>query len=112
MKRLAALNPLFAPLDLYQLWLQSGLMLAEAQAVMAMRLWGMAGLWNTTPTEMTRMVVEKRSAAIASARAAGRAAAQGKPPADVALAAIKPVRARTKSNAARLTRRGPSGPQA
>ncbi|WP_259444865.1 antifreeze protein [Neotabrizicola shimadae] len=100
------------PLDVFRLWMQSGLMLAEAQAVIAMRLWGMAGLWNTAPGEMTRMVSEKGEAAVASARAAGRAVAQGKPATDVALAALKPVRARTKSNARRLTRRGPSGPAA
>ena len=93
--------------------LDMGLSSAEIIARRLPVIWsGMLNPTARTQSEMTRMVVEKRSAAIASARAAGRAAAQGKPPADVALAAIKPVRARTKSNAARLTRRGPSGPQA
>lgn len=103
---------LVSPLDLMRLSIQTGMMLAEAQMVIALRLWGMAGLWNTAPGETRRMVTEKRSAALASARAAGRAAAKGQSAGEVALAAIKPVRSRTRSNAARLARRGPGQPEA
>lgn len=102
--------PVFTPLDAMRLSIQTGMMLMEAQMVIAMRLWGMAGLWNTAPGEMSRMVVEKQRAAVSSAMAAGRAVASGQGAGGVALAALKPVRRRTRSNAARLTRKGPSLP--
>lgn len=83
-----------------------GAMAFEAQAVIAMRLWGMAGWWNLGPHETGRMVGEKLAAAIASQAATGRAVLAGQGPGAVALAAIKPVRRRTKANALRLARRG------
>jgi hypothetical protein len=98
----------FNPIQMMSLSIQTSMMMAEAQMVIAMRLWGMAGLWNTAPGEVSRMVREKQSAGIASAMAAGRAVSAGKNAGDIAMAAMKPVRARTRSNVSRLARRGPA----
>lgn len=103
-------GPFSSTIQLAHLSVQSAMMLAEANMVIVMRLWGMAGFWNVTPFENRRMVHEKAAAAQASALAAGRAIAAGKGPAAVAHAALKPVRHRTKSNVRRLTRRGPARP--
>jgi hypothetical protein len=90
--------------------MQMGLMTLEAQRVIAMRLYGMGGYWNVTPSENARMMDEKSNAALASVMAAGVAAMQGKSPAGVAIAAMKPLRDKTRANAKRLTKRGPSLP--
>lgn len=88
---------------------QMSMMLAEANMVIFMRLWGLAGVWNVAPSENRRMVSEKSSAAHASAFAAGRAIAAGKSPAAIAQAALNPIRRRTSFNVSRLARRGPGG---
>lgn len=100
-------GPFETGLQLAQLSTQMTMMLAEANMVIFMRLWGLAGFWNVTDCEKTRMVREKTHAAQASARAVGRAIAAGQSPAAIAQAALKPVRRRTKSNVLRLSRRGP-----
>jgi hypothetical protein len=100
-------GPFETGLQLAQLSAQMTMMLAEANMVIFMRVCGLAGFWNVTASEKTRMVREKTHAAQASARAAGRAIAAGESPAAIAQAALKPVRRRTKSNALRLARRGP-----
>lgn len=96
--------------QMMQLSLQSSMMLAEANMVIAMRLWGMAGVWRVAPSENTRMVQEKTDAIQAASLAAGQAMMAGKSPHATALAALKPVRARTKSNVNRLAKRGPKIP--
>lgn len=96
--------------DLLRLSLQTGTMLAEANMVIAMRMWGMAGAWNVTPSENKRMVDEKGTAMLASGVAATSAMMQGKGPVDVALAALQPVARKTKANAARLGKRGAKVP--
>jgi hypothetical protein len=92
--------------DLLKLSMETGAMLAQANMVIAMRMWGMAGAWNVTPDENKRMVDEKGTAMLASGMAATAAVMQGKGPVDVALAALKPVARKTKANAARLGKRG------
>lgn len=100
-------DPFETGMQLARLSTQMAAMLAEANMVIFMRLWGLAGLWQVAPSEKRRMVSEKVTAAQASAVAAGLALASGKSPAAVAEAALKPVRRRTKSNVRRLARRGP-----
>lgn len=100
-------GPLETGMQVMHLSAQMTMMLAEANMVILMRLWGMAGAWNVRPTENRRMVSEKAFAMQASARAAGRAIAAGESPAAIAQAALNPVRRRTKSNVSRLARRGP-----
>ena len=78
--------------------------------VIAMRLMGMGGMWRVTPAETARMVQEKTDAAIAAGQAMSRAILAGQGPAKIALAGIKPVRNRTRSNAALLAKRGMGSP--
>ncbi|THH36260.1 antifreeze protein [Aliishimia ponticola] len=80
----------------------------DAQMVMTMRMMGMAGLWSVTPAEQSRMVSEKTEAFTDAAAASARAMARGGSPADIAAAALKPVRRKARSNAKRLAKRGPN----
>ena len=94
--------------DMLRVSNQFGLMTLEAQKVIAMRLMGMAGAWNTPPSENHRMVAEKTDAMIAATAAMTRAMARGASPVAIAMAGLRPVRARTRANSARLSKRGPS----
>ena len=98
------------PKQAMRLAMQSSLMLAEAQRVIAMRVAGMAGGWNVTSGEDARMVAEKSEAAMASGQAMIATMLAGGSAGAVALAGLKPVRARTRANASRLTKRGPKLP--
>ncbi len=100
MKRLGTPN------EAMRLAMQSGMMMAEANMVIAMRMMGMGGLWRVTPGENDRMVQEKADAAMASGAAMTRAMLAGHSPAKIALAGMKPVRAKTRANASRLAKRG------
>jgi hypothetical protein len=102
MKRIA-----FYPAEVFRLQMRFGLMLAEAQMVIGMRMLGMAGMWRVTPSENSRMVSEKLSAVQDAAMAATQAVLAGKPPAAIADQALKPIRRRTSANVKRLARRGP-----
>jgi len=99
------------PKQAFRMATQSALMMAEAQRVIAMRVAGMAGAWNVTPAEDARMVQEKSDAALASGRAMVRTMIAGGSPAAVALAGLKPIRAKTRANASRLATRGPKLPK-
>lgn len=100
MKRLGS------PTEAMRLAMQSSMMMAEANMVIAMRVMGMGGMWRVNPSENARMVQEKTDAAIASGAAMTRALMAGHSPAKVALAAMKPVRAKTRANATRLAKQG------
>lgn len=102
--------PFSTPAEMMTLAVRSAATLAEAQAVIAMRMAGLMGLWRVTPQENSRMLNEKLQAARESGLAAARAAMAGHSPAAVADQALKPIRRRTKANAARLTKRGPGKP--
>lgn len=103
-------SSVFDPAEMMRLGLQTSMMMAEAQMVIAMRLMGMAGGWKVGPEENKRMVAEKSAAMVASSMATGRAVLAGASPQGVALAALKPIRARTRANARRLTKGGPKLP--
>jgi hypothetical protein len=92
--------------DALRLAIQSGMMMVEANMVIAMRLLGMGGMWRVTPTENARMMNEKTAAAVASGQAMTRAILAGHNITTVALAGLKPVRAKTRANATRLAKRG------
>lgn len=92
-------------LRLWTLGLQTSAMLAEAQTVIMLRMWGMAGLWPVAPGENARMFAEKWPAFVLAANAAGAAAMAGGDPARVAAAALHPIRRRTRANSRRLVRR-------
>ena len=95
------------PAQAIRLTMQSALMMTEAQRVIAMRMAGMAGTWNVTPGEDRRMGQEKAQAAMAAGQAMILSAVAEGSVWAVAPAALKPIRAKTKANAARLAMRGP-----
>jgi hypothetical protein len=97
---------MLTPINLMRLSIQTGMMMTQANMVIAMRLMGMAGTWNVTPAENRRMVDEKAVAAVASGMAMARAAMAGKGPVAVAAAGLQPVARKTRANARRLAKRG------
>jgi len=105
------LDSMTTPMDTYKLGLEMMHLAAETQTVMTMRLLGMSGLWNVKPSENTRMVAEKPEAFAQSATAAMTSAMKGERPDQVMAAAVAPLRKKTKSNAARLAKRGPGIPR-
>ena len=84
-----------------------GMMLAEAQTVIAMRTLGLLGMWNLGPGEQSRMWTEKAEAMHQSGKALAGALMSGASPARAASAALAPVRRKTRSNVKRLAQRGP-----
>lgn len=104
------MSPFPSPAEAMRLAIQTSMMMAEANMVIAMRLMGMGGMWRVSPTENNRMVKEKTVAAVASGQAMGQAILAGKSPAKVALAGMQPMRSRTNANVTRLAKRGPGKP--
>ncbi|WP_420556399.1 antifreeze protein [Roseovarius sp.] len=94
------------PVDLWSNAFQAAMIVAEAQAVIAMRMWGIAGVWSVTPSENSRMVSEKAFALTRAATDAGTAALRGRRADQVVAAAMKPIRQKTRANARRLAKRG------
>lgn len=84
---------------------------AAAQAVIAMRLLGMAGFWNVPARENSRMVSEKWQAAFDAGWQAWRLAARGGAPLAVALAFARPVGRTVRANRRRLARGNPLLPR-
>ena len=97
-------------LDIWRTSMTFWTLAAEAQTVIAMRTLGMAGLWNTGASENKLMVSEKKAAFAKSARASAAAMLRGARPDQVAMAGMKPLQSKTKSNVARLTMAGPKSP--
>ena len=98
--------PYAVPWAYWSLGMNAWMLMAEAQAVIAMRMLGMAGVWNVTPMEDSRMVTEKMAALPQSMMAGSYAAMTGQSPERVAEAALRPLRRKTRSNSRRLARRG------
>lgn len=82
----------------------------EAQSVIAMRSMGVAGFWNQSNHEDKLMVREKQVAFARGTARAARAMMRGESPAAILLEAVKPMKAKTGSNARRLTKKGPRIP--
>ena len=95
---------LMTPFDFMAPALEASHIMAESQMVIGMRLAGMAGLWPMAETETERMLAEKLSAGMDSAHAALRSGMAGGNISEMAMAAMKPVRAKTRANAKRLQR--------
>jgi hypothetical protein len=79
-------------------------MLAEAQAVIALRVMGMAGIWTLAEGETLRMITEKQQAFAQSALDGAAAAMRGQPPERILAAAVRPLGRKTSANARRLGR--------
>ncbi|MBY5931771.1 antifreeze protein [Tateyamaria omphalii] len=77
----------------------------ETQAVMTMRILGMAGLWPVTRSENKRMLDEKLSAMTEAQWAMWRASLGLGGPSAVLAAGLRPLRVKTRSNARRLGKR-------
>lgn len=95
------------PADLVHASVTFWTLMAETQMVIGYRMLGMAGLWAVTGTETDRMIAEKAPAFVKAGQAATLAAMSGKRPDQVAVAAMEPLRRKTRANSRRLARRGP-----
>ena len=93
------------PLAYWNLGMRSAQVLAEAQIVVAFRMLGMVGGWRVSPSENSRMIIEKVPAILSAYGAATTAALKGERPDQVAQAALRPIGRKTRSNAKRLNRR-------
>lgn len=86
-----------------------GQMMAEAQVVIGLRVLGMMGAIPAARGEKRRMVTEKAAALKEAGRGVTRAMLSGAPGHDIAVAAMKPLRRRTRANVRRLTKGGGKG---
>lgn len=86
------------------LWAQMARITFESQMVIALRVAGMMGIVQQSPTEPIRMVAEKQAAAAELLNAAFRAAQFGASAEGVMAAALKPYGRRTHANSRRLSR--------
>lgn len=93
------------PLAYWSLGIRAAQVLAEAQTVIAFRVMGMSGALRVSPSENTRMVLEKGPAFMRAYGDAATAAMRGKRLDEIAQAALRPIGKKTRANAARLGRR-------
>ena len=93
------------PFDFLRPALEASQIMADSQLVIGLRLAGMAGFWPMGQAETERMVSEKLAAGIDAAGAALKSGMAGDALPDIAMAALKPYRHKTKSNARRLLRK-------
>lgn len=100
----------FDPYAMMHLGIEAAGMVAEAQAVVWMRVAGMAGAWMMEPAELALMVNEKTRAMQQSAQALTEASLAGHAPVEVLRAGLAPVARKTRANAARLAALGPKTP--
>ena len=94
-----------SPFDYFRPAMEAARIMAESQMVISLRLAGMAGFSPMGQAEMPRMVAEKMQAGLDMGHAAMKAGMAGDSLPDIAMAAMKPVRRRTKANARRLSRK-------
>lgn len=106
LERLAIMFPYVSSsaTQMLRLTWSNAMMMAEAQAVIGMRLFGMMGLWPVSSEENSRMISEKFAAIQEGQAAAVKAALQGGDATKVMEAAMRPVRRRTKANVKRLSK--------
>ncbi|SFP54208.1 antifreeze protein [Tranquillimonas alkanivorans] len=96
------------PIDGMRAGLALWRMAVDAQAVVGLRVMGMAGLWAVAPGETTRMVTEKAPAFAEAQWAAWAAAMRGERPDEVMSAWVAPISRTAGANARRLWKRGPT----
>jgi hypothetical protein len=100
---------MFSAFDLMQPTIEASKMVIEAQQVIALRMTGMAGIWSMGPAETKRRVDGTVAEITESARAMFAAGVACQSPGTVAMAAIGPLRRRTKANASRLNKKTTGG---
>lgn len=90
------------PLAIWQTCAGLGMLAFEAQAVVGMRLLGMAGAWPVARNENRKMLAEKPPAFSRAATAAAGKAVSGGWPDEVILAAVRPLTRTARANRKRL----------
>jgi len=98
------MNP-FATLPMMRAGFDLWRMTAEAQMVVGLRLWGMAGAWALPPGEALRMVSEKGPAWTEAWTRMGEAAMTGVGPVGVLSRGTSSLARPVRANRRRLTRR-------
>lgn len=93
------------PFDLWRAGIEVGTLAFEAQAVVTMRMMGMAGIWPVAKSENRRMLSEKPPAFIKAAAAATNKAAKGGRIDEVVSVAAKSLSTKARANRKRLVRR-------
>ncbi|MBC7146965.1 MAG: hypothetical protein H5U24_16415 [Thioclava marina] len=96
------------PLSLVRIGFEAARIGVEAQAVIAMRLAGMAGLWDVPMHETFQMLHEKPVAVAEATEAAAWAILKGHSADRAISASMSEIGRHTSANLARLSRRGPS----
>ncbi|MBW4961320.1 antifreeze protein [Sulfitobacter sp. CW3] len=92
------------PLNLFALNTQFASLLFDTQAVMTLRILGMAGLLPHASGENSRMVKEKGPAMAQAYKSATKAAMAGGSPDQIMTAAMEPVSKKVRANRKRLTK--------
>ena len=90
------------PFDFFHPTMLMGQMMMESHIVISLRLMGMAGVLPVAAGENRRMVDEKTSAMQEAGIAASRAFLTGAAMPAIAMAAMTPMRRRTRANVRRL----------
>lgn len=93
----------------FKLALETTRAVADAQAVIAMRMGGMMGVWPVAGGETHRMVQEKPLAMIKAMVAMQGAIIAMQTPDQVMRAGLRPISEKVGGNAKRLTARGTQG---
>jgi len=94
------------PFPIYATALEAAFLMQEAALVLSLRAAALSGLRPLAPGEALRMVTEKPPAFAAASVAAWTAMATGRRADEVLAAALRPLRAETRANVARLRRSG------
>lgn len=94
------------PANLMRTSLAFWTLIAEANTVITLRVLGMAGILPAHHTENERMAAEKGPTFAAAMVAGTRAAMSGHSVDRVALAAMRPLRRKTRANVKRLSKPG------
>ena len=94
-----------SPFDIWRSSMEFGALALETQAVVTMRMMGMAGIWPVEKSENDRMLAEKNPAFARAATAATAVAMQGGRMDEIVSAATKSLTTKARSNRKRLVRR-------
>lgn len=94
------------PGPVIDLVLRSSQLAIESHIVIALRLFGMVGLWPVHGDEASRMITEKVPAWIKAAGHAHHSLLSGGRPDEILLATIEPLRHTAQSNRERLFQTG------
>ncbi|PWW01739.1 hypothetical protein DFR52_102403 [Hoeflea marina] len=94
-----------SPFDLWRSSMELGALAVETQAVVTMRMLGMAGMWPVETSENDRMMSEKHPAFAKAATAATVTAMRGGRMDEIVSAATKSLTTKARANRKRLVKR-------